>query len=73
MELELVPKEAFDAASAQSPKENTPAYTGRERRAGDRRVMAERRGMIRFEAKPDRRSGQDRRTARQLWQGRDKL
>ena len=73
MELELVPKEAFDAIGSQTPKSETPAYTGRDRRVSDRRVTAERRNMIRFEATPDRRGGQDRRSARQLWQGRDKI
>ena len=73
MELELVPKETFDSPASKTLNDDEPVYVGKERRVADRRVTVERRSMIRFESKGDRRSGQDRRSILQLWKGRDKL
>lgn len=71
MELELVPKEAFDRSAVQEANEEQPEYIGPERRRGPRRIVVDRREMIRFETRDDRRSGNDRRLELQLWDGRD--
>ncbi|WP_455198426.1 hypothetical protein [Kaarinaea lacus] len=72
MELELVPKDNIDRTVANQPSdENELAYTGPERRKKVRRITVDRREMVRFETKPDRRSGGDRRIATKMWDGRD--
>lgn len=76
MELELVPKDVIDQSVAkQTAKEEAMeerlAYTGPERRKRTRRITADRREMVRFESKPDRRSGGDRRVELRMWDGRD--
>lgn len=71
MELELVPKEAFDRSAVQEVNEEQPEYIGSERRRGPRRIVVDRREMIRFETRDDRRCGKDRRLELQLWDGRD--
>jgi len=67
MELELVDKSAYsDSKEEQSSVET--AYTGPERRFGERRCMHDRRSMVRFElGKEDRRQCQDRRTTTNVW------
>jgi hypothetical protein len=72
MELELVPKEKFDQkVTHQEPAEAPMVYKGPERRKQVRRVTVDRREMVRFESKPDRRHGGDRRIATKMWDGRD--
>ncbi len=75
MELKLVAEDddkdpAKKKAEEQRAKE-VPAYTGPERRKQQRREKVDRREMVRFEEKTDRRSGQDRRRPRGLWKNRD--
>jgi hypothetical protein len=43
------------------PQDQGTKYTGPERRRGERRKTGDRRGLVRFEEKSDRRSGKDRR------------
>jgi hypothetical protein len=72
VELELLPKDESGApSSGEAPKDGPLVYSGPERRKQARRVTVDRREMIRFEDKPDRRSGHDRRVALKLWDGRD--
>jgi len=77
MELELVPKEAFDQSVANqnsgkaAGEEEKMVYTGRERRIGQRRITVDRREMVRFESKPDRRQHRERREDLRMWDGRD--
>lgn len=76
MELELVPKDVIDQsvaeeASAQAADEERLVYTGPDRRKKVRRVTVDRREMVRFESKPDRRSGKDRRLEMKMWDGRE--
>ena len=73
MGLELVSKEEIDVnVSKQAPLEdNALGYLGSEHRAMVRRVTVDRREMVRFEDKSDRRNGKERRVASQLWNGRD--
>lgn len=75
MEFELVPKETLENGVAQKPNnpnnEELPKYIGPSHRKGRRRVLVDRREMIRFETKADRRSGDDRRFELQLWDRRD--
>lgn len=72
MELELVPKDKIDQKVAHQEAEESPmVYTGPERRKKVRRVTVDRREMVRFENKPDRRNGGDRRIATSMWNGRD--
>ena len=71
MELELVPKEDIDSQVRDQVLEDTPVYKGPERRKNIRRITAERRAMVRFEMKADRRSGIDRRASVHLWDRRD--
>jgi hypothetical protein len=42
-------------------QEQSVEYSGPERRRGERRKTGDRRQFVRFEGKPDRRSGKDRR------------
>ena len=77
MALELVPKNEIGEVvnkqvSAQaSTDEGQTAYHGPERRGDVRRLVVDRRDMVRFEIKSDRRGGKDRRTVLQMWDGRD--
>jgi hypothetical protein len=71
MELELVPKEDVDRLVRDQVLEDAPVYQGPERRKNIRRITAERRAMVRFEKKSDRRSGIDRRASAHLWDRRD--
>lgn len=76
MELELVPKDVIDQGVAnqvttQTIDEERLVYTGVERRKNMRRVRVDRREMVRFENKPDRRQGKDRRLEMRMWNGRD--
>ena len=73
MGLELVSKEEVDVnVRRQAPsEETTPAYTGKDHRVAVRRITVDRREMVRFEDKSDRRAGKDRRVANKLWNGRD--
>ncbi len=74
MALELVPEDddKDPAKKAEEQKaEETPVYTGPERRTQQRRQTVDRREMVRFEEKTDRRSGQDRRRPQGLWKNRD--
>ena len=74
MELELVPDDddkKAEASEQPAEAEAAPAYTGPERRKQQRRQTVDRREMVRFEDKPDRRSGKDRRRSLGLWKNRD--
>ena len=73
MGLELVSKEEVDVnVRRQAPsEETTPAYTGTDHRVVARRITVDRREMVRFEDKTDRRRGPERRVANKLWDGRD--
>ena len=73
MGLELVSKEDIDVkVSEQAPLEdNALGYTGTEHRHNVRRNTVDRREMVRFEQKSDRRDGKERRITNQLWNGRD--
>ncbi len=73
MGLELVSKEEIDVnVRRQAPSEDTTlAYTGTEHRVNVRRITVDRREMVRFEDKSDRRNGKERRIAQQMWNGRD--
>jgi hypothetical protein len=72
MGLELVSKEEVDVnVRRQAPSEDTTlAYTGTEHRLIVRRVKVDRREMVRFEDKSDRRIISDRRVAQHMWDGR---
>jgi hypothetical protein len=73
MGLELVSKEEVDVdVRRQAPSEDTTlAYTGTDHRVVVRRITVDRREMVRFEDKTDRRNGKERRGSNQLWNGRD--
>ena len=73
MGLELVSKEDIDVnVRRQAPSEDTTlAYMGTEHRVIVRRVTVDRREMVRFEEKTDRRNGKERRISLQVWDGRD--
>lgn len=72
MELELMPKSEPGKAPGSHGRQDGPlVYTGPERRKALRRVMVDRREMVRFEAKQDRRHGGDRRGDLKLWDGRN--
>ena len=72
MELELMPKnEPEKAPETQGSQDGPLVYTGPERRKDLRRMTVDRREMARFEAKPDRRRGMDRRVELKLWDGRN--
>jgi len=73
MELELVPEDDDEKAeeATRPAEEEEAAYTGPERRKAQRRQLVDRREMVRFEDKPDRRSGKDRRRPLGLWKNRD--
>ncbi len=72
MALELVPEDDDKDQSAKTEEQQeTPAYNGPERRQQQRRQKVDRREMVRFEEKTDRRSGQDRRRPQGLWKNRD--
>lgn len=76
MDLELVPVDVIDRSVANQatthvPDEERLVYVGPERRKGARRVTVDRREMVRFENKPDRRGGKDRRLDMRMWDGRD--
>lgn len=72
MALELVPEDddSPQQAASETEGEATP-YDGPERRKAERRQVVDRRDMVRFEAKSDRRSGQERRRGLGLWKLRD--
>lgn len=69
MDFELVPKEAVGIPTA-TPTGRRMPYTGSERRKQSRRILVDRRVDFRFEAKPDRRGSDERRTDQKLWNGR---
>jgi hypothetical protein len=72
MELELVPKDApVEKADENAPQDGPLKYTGPDRRKAPRRVTVDRREMVRFENKPDRRQNGDRRLQTRMWDGRD--
>lgn len=73
MGLKLVSKEDIDVnVRRQAPSEDTTlAYTGTEYRLAVRRITVDRRELVRFEDKSDRRNGKERRVANQMWNGRD--
>ncbi len=73
MGLELVSKDEIDVeVRRQAPSEDTTlAYTGTEHRIVVRRITVDRREMVRFEDKSDRRNDKERRIAQQVWNGRD--
>lgn len=74
MALELVPEDDDKDQPEKTGEQQTeeiPAYTGPERREQQRRQKVDRREMVRFEEKTDRRSGQDRRRPQGLWKNRD--
>lgn len=75
MELELVPKDVIDQSvtdqASSHEDEERLVYTGPDRRKKVRRVTVDRREMVRFENKPDRRTGKDRRLEMKMWDGRD--
>jgi len=75
MELELVPDDEPErkAEETQDDAAKPAPYQGPERRVAQRRVTVDRRSMIRFEMKSDRRSGNDRRSDLERWHLRDKL
>ncbi len=71
MELELVSKnEPEKLAVDPSPKDRPMLYSGPERRKMLRRIVVDRREMIRFESKSDRRQQGERRGELNLWDGR---
>lgn len=69
--MELLPLDSEDDTAQQQEPDETSVYGGSERRRRQRRVTADRREMMRFEAKSDRRNGQDRRRVQALWDGRN--
>lgn len=73
MGLELVSKDEIDVeVRRQAPSDDTTlAYTGTEHRMAIRRITVDRREMVRFEDKSDRRNVKERRIAQQVWNGRD--
>ena len=72
MELELVPKDEPEKKAEGHVLQDGPlVYTGPERRKGLRRVTVDRREMVRFETKPERRRAGDRRMSTSLWEKRD--
>ena len=72
MALELVPKEVT-ASPESSPADagRKIPYQGQERRRAMQRQCVDRREMVRFEMKVDRRSGVERRAELAMWNGRD--
>ena len=67
MELELVDKKDYEDDKAKTAAESE-SYDGPERRIEQRRVMADRRAMVRFElGKEDRRNMHDRRNSGEIW------
>jgi len=75
MGLELVSEDepGRSATDLQDEADSAMQYQGPERRLAHRRVIVDRRSMIRFEMTRDRRAGIDRRTDLQRWNLRDKL
>ncbi|MBL1277634.1 MAG: hypothetical protein COB30_016250 [Ectothiorhodospiraceae bacterium] len=72
MELELVSKSEQDTPGTDSALDgDMPKYVGPERRKSLRRITVDRREMIRFESKSDRRTKGDRRGEQKLWDGRN--
>jgi len=71
MVLELIPKEHVAGGDDKKKAEETPVYKGPERRKDQRRTLADRREMVRFQAKADRRGGKERRNTLGLWKNRD--
>jgi hypothetical protein len=72
MELELVPKDApVEKDVSNTPQDGPLKYTGPDRRKAPRRITVDRREMVRFENKPDRRQNGDRRLQTRMWDGRD--
>jgi hypothetical protein len=73
MALELVPKDEVEqtGTTEKAAQEEKPVYTGPERRKQQRRTHNDRREMVRFETKADRRSGKERRRGVGLWKDRD--
>ena len=72
MDLELVPKDDKpDDKPETLAEEPAEQYTGPERRKRQRRQKVDRREMLRFEEKQDRRSGKERRRLLGLWKSRD--
>jgi hypothetical protein len=58
---ELEDREPHKRWAKSQLQEQRVEYSGPERRRGERRKTGDRREFVRFEAKPDRRSGKDRR------------
>ena len=71
MELELVPKDGDSDKEASDKAEEKPVYQGVERRKMARRTTVDRRSMVRFESKTDRRTSGERRADLRRWNGRD--
>jgi len=71
MVLELLPKEEVAVDADKNKPAEGPVYKGPERRKGPRRTQADRRDMVRFETKTDRRGGKERRKTEGLWKDRD--
>ena len=72
MALELIPKEYVAGSDdKKKPVESSPVHKGPERRKEQRRTLADRREMVRFQAKADRRGGRERRSTLGLWKNRD--
>lgn len=70
MELELVPKVGDPSQEPTEKAEEKPVYQGIERRSLVQRICVDRRNMVRFESKVDRRDGEERRADLRLWSGR---
>ena len=67
MDLELVPLEDNNAKPNDDVSEEKEVYKGIERRKNVRRTHADRRSMVRFEEKTERRTGNDRRAENISW------
>ena len=71
MKLELMDNAELESQLAAGKEAETPEYTGPNRRVARRRILADRRAMVRFELdKPDRRQLKDRRAAKSVWDDR---
>ncbi len=72
MQLELMPNsEPEKGPDNQVAQNGSLLYDGPERRKGQRRQTVDRREMVRFEIKTDRRHGLERRGDIKLWKGRN--
>jgi len=72
MHLELMSYDEEEMITENQPSEGEQSqFSGLEQRKGQRRKKVDRREMVRFEEKPDRRKGSDRRGEVKLWKDRN--